>query len=365
MIVTPLERRRAEQFARAVAHGGSTSDPALEPLLRVVETLRPVSEGGPQPSPEFRDALRQRLLAVAAVQPAAGTAPAGARHARVSEAAPVPVRAWRRRLVAGLAGLAIGTGTLGGAAVAAQNALPGDLMYPLKRSLEDAQVTLAGSDASRGREYLEIASTRLSEAEALLRRSGSQPPDQRTVDTLAGTLRDLEEVTRRGSQRLTEAYRESGDAEVLQPLREFTRREGGRVQTLKGQLPPELRERSASLLGLLAGIDRQLARLPVTTPSTGGQPGTTAPDGSIPGHPGAGQQGVPGGNASPTDPSANTPNAGVNPTITGDPTSPTPGSSQSPDQGPVIQLPPFLPGSEPPLRLKLPPLLPLIKGGTH
>ena len=62
--------RRADEFNRLLELDGRTDDPVTGPMLAVAEALRavPMAEG---PRPEFRTALRQRLVAVATVQGAA------------------------------------------------------------------------------------------------------------------------------------------------------------------------------------------------------------------------------------------------------------------------------------------------------
>src|SRR4051794_18558829 len=65
-------KRRAEQFADLLERDARTDDPALSPLVALSSALRsaPVADG---PTPEFRTALRRRLVAVATVQDVAET----------------------------------------------------------------------------------------------------------------------------------------------------------------------------------------------------------------------------------------------------------------------------------------------------
>src|SRR4051794_41648531 len=60
-------KRRAEQFADLLEREARTDDPALAPLVALGTALQSaaVVDG---PAPEFRAALRQRLVAVASVQ---------------------------------------------------------------------------------------------------------------------------------------------------------------------------------------------------------------------------------------------------------------------------------------------------------
>ena len=54
-----------------------------------------------------------------------------------------------------------------GVSAASGDAIPGDALYGVKRSAEQAQLALAGSDVSRGQLNLEFAKKRLAEAGAL------------------------------------------------------------------------------------------------------------------------------------------------------------------------------------------------------
>jgi len=66
MMPTP-GNRRANEFAALLDRPARTDDPELAPYVALAGALRavPVTAG---PSPEFRTALRQRLVAVATVQ---------------------------------------------------------------------------------------------------------------------------------------------------------------------------------------------------------------------------------------------------------------------------------------------------------
>ena len=60
--------------------------------------------------------------------------------------------------------------------MASTRALPGDSLYGLKRQIENVQLDLARGDLSNGRELLQQADARLSEAEALTAgENGSDP----------------------------------------------------------------------------------------------------------------------------------------------------------------------------------------------
>src|SRR4051794_30279941 len=129
-------RKRVEEFADVVdavlatASGAAARPPTtLEPLLDVVVALRSVPV--PAPRPEFTALLRQRLLAdaVTVLAPGPGEAPSQTRL-------PPPGRSRRPSRVVVAATAIVAVGGSAGVATAAQGALPGDALYPVKRALE-------------------------------------------------------------------------------------------------------------------------------------------------------------------------------------------------------------------------------------
>jgi hypothetical protein len=93
-----------------------------------------------------------------------------------------------RARVAVLVGLAVGTLAVSGISAASGSALPGDPLYGLKRSTENAQLALTGSDVSKGKLYLQLAGVRLAEAEAV----------HANHDELTSTLGAMDSQTRSG-----------------------------------------------------------------------------------------------------------------------------------------------------------------------
>jgi len=69
--------------------------------------------------------------------------------------------------------LALGTGTI----YAAQNDLPGDVLYPVKRSFERARLIVAFNDIDKAKLYLIYADTRMEEMEALAEAERSEELD--------------------------------------------------------------------------------------------------------------------------------------------------------------------------------------------
>jgi hypothetical protein len=136
-----------------------------------------------------------------------------------------------------------------GAAVASSRALPGDVLYGLKRQIENVQLALAGSDLERGRELLEQAESRLSEAERLAAADGA---DDETRAALATALDEMGAATEAGAAALTDAYRETGDEEPMLLLDRFVADQRQRLEELYDVLDPSLRARVVALAEELA-----------------------------------------------------------------------------------------------------------------
>jgi hypothetical protein len=92
-----------------------------------------------------------------------------------------------------LVGLAFGTLALSGMSAASGSANPGDALYGVKRSHENAQLALARSDSAKGQLYLQFAGNRLAEAKAI----HTQP------QLLRKALDDMDDETKLGVSLLT------------------------------------------------------------------------------------------------------------------------------------------------------------------
>jgi len=154
-------RRRADEFARLLEGGGSTNDPGLAPLVGLARSLQSLPLG---PTPDFRDALRQRLLAVAAVAPAAAPARTASKLGGLDRL----VGSWRaQRRFAVAAGAMAGVVAIAGVGVAGSRSLPGDPLYGIKRGTEAVQLATTHGLQARGELHLRFAKERLSEVERL------------------------------------------------------------------------------------------------------------------------------------------------------------------------------------------------------
>ncbi|HEU5034916.1 MAG TPA: DUF5667 domain-containing protein [Mycobacteriales bacterium] len=277
-------RRRAEQFADLLERAGRTDDPALEPavaLAGALQSMRPVTG----PRPEFRQALRQRLVAVATVQVAAPPATATERLRETAQT-------WRfQRRVAVIAGGAAAATAIAGVGLGASRSLPGEPFYGIKRATEDVQLATSFGQEAKGKRHLEFARTRLAEVQALAGRSDALEAfipgtagalgtlsEQATSSVIVQTLHDMDAETRAGAADLMNVYRQSGSGEPLRALDSFTRHQYDGLRSVLPELPTATRPHAESSLMLLTEVAAKTVRLAAGAVTRGGtRPGSGSP----------------------------------------------------------------------------------------
>ncbi|MEU4287012.1 DUF5667 domain-containing protein [Kribbella sp. NPDC026596] len=293
------------------------------------------------PRPEFSAELRHRLLEQAAAR-AAATTPTVVRSTPDSSDDPpggedvdasvtdIRHRHGRRiRLVASTAALVLLGGGIGSAA-AAQQAMPGDTLYGMKRSIENVSTNVSVGDDSRGRRDLEHAMTRLSEVQQLADSGGA-------VGTINSTLDDFSVQARKGVSRLVASYQQDGDESSITAITTFITNARQALGELAPKLPPESLK---SGVEALATIEQLAQHTTVACPKCDAP--KSGKGGSQPNRPSVGTE--------PSDPANGNPS--VKPS-----TAPTPGVSTKPSTSPS-QLPNTTIVQEsntPPPSLKTPP----------
>lgn len=238
MISVMPGRRRAEEFAALVDDRAQRTPSRDAALLRLVRELRSVP--GPAPRPEYVASLRDRLMAEADTALAAGT------DGRLL----LPARTGRDRRVAVVAGAVALVGATSSMAIAAQSALPGDALYPIKRALESAETSLQVDDTQRAEQVLSHAWGRLAEASALARMESAE-----SRAALPQTLADFSAQADRGADLVLEQYADTGDETVVEELQDFVARSMDTLVSLEDSVPPSSEDALDDAARVLADID--------------------------------------------------------------------------------------------------------------
>ncbi len=288
--MNPLGTRgRAQELAdlldgalggRLSAGAGATSlaSPTLASYAGIAQRLNTVGAGAAQaiaPRPEFRDALRTRLMAVAAVQ--AHSAPARAAVEKSGSSAVAAAVSWTsgRKAQRGLgvaAGAMASVVAVTGVAVAAGQSLPGDPFYGVKKGAEAFQLRTADGAVDKGSKHLAFAQERLSEVRGLtLGRDAALGPISpvsassalggSTAERIRAALRDMDGQTRTGSDLLSAAYRDTQTDVPLQILARFAGKQSSALRALLPSLPADARERGEASLALVAEVGAQASQL--------------------------------------------------------------------------------------------------------
>jgi Domain of unknown function (DUF5667) len=245
-----LSRSRSpkERFAQLLdADTASAADAELGSMLAIAGALR-VAGGATETAtdPDFRAALRQRLVAVATVQAFdadIGAAPGQVRRARVRT---------RRRLTAAVAAVAVVT-SIAGVSVATSRSLPGDPFFGVKRATENVQLWATHGDAAKGHRHLEFAQTRLAESTHLA------PTSSHLVANLAA----MDSQTQQGATELIAAYKSSKSRSPA-PLTEiltFAREQYAGLAKLAATVPAAVKAEEQRAVTLLQNIVAQVQKL--------------------------------------------------------------------------------------------------------
>lgn len=201
--------RRAEAFEDAVNGHVELADNELSKFVHLAHTVREMP--GPRLSNESRIAMRARLVAEA--ESVLATSPA------------TPVRYVRKRkhrAVRAAVGATVVMGAMSGGVVSVSaNALPGDMLYPVKLGVERVETSLNGEPAEAGRTRFEHAATRLEEAEQLARAG--------ETDSISGALGGFSEEADAGADQLLRAFASNADANSITAIRSFTHSAAGQL----------------------------------------------------------------------------------------------------------------------------------------
>ncbi|GAA5177887.1 DUF5667 domain-containing protein [Rugosimonospora acidiphila] len=272
-----FDHRRAERFAqlldqsdgRSRRHSRTAIDDELaDPVAlgRLLSAREPAKEE--TPDQDFRTSLRAMLVATAEREGIGLTAGKDQRRQLVGEvyrsasaqggATGTPVRGKKRPVVGSkrtrgaiIIGIAAGTLALSGMSMASGDAMPGDPLYGVKRSTENAQLALTGSDIDRGQAYLGFARNRGMEATAV-----RDDPNR-----LEAALGDMDAETTQGVRLLTAMALNQHNPTALSLIDDFVSTQRPEVVRLVTGLTGLARTRAAQSLRLLDQIGERSAAL--------------------------------------------------------------------------------------------------------
>jgi hypothetical protein len=117
---------------------------------------------------------------------------------------------------------------------ASAEALPGEMLYPVKRGVENVELAFHKDDASRGQYRLDQASERLAEARLLADDSSPQSREH-----VASALDDFAAQARDGSGALFRSYGQSGSTESITAVNDFSAAAAAGLAQLSGNVPSE------------------------------------------------------------------------------------------------------------------------------
>ena len=316
-------RRAAEQLEQALTGSqapdtGTTAGRRTATLVDVATAVASLPAQQIAPSADFRTALRARLDAEAAELSAARTVPP---QRRPTPATTTVVRVGRKRQVlAGTVAAVLVSGTA--AALASTSALPGDLLYPVKRGIEDVRGAVGG-DAARAATELDFARERLDEAEQLVLRG-----QRGDVGAAEAALGDFGASAVNGTATLLAEYADDGDADHLLEVQDFVDDVVPQLERVRLESPEGLRSSIDALLRQMldvgGGLDRTLASC-----------GEPCHDAGVPGLDAATLAVLERSGSAPSAPSAQTPDASAAPAAPAVPDAPAVPGAPGPASGGV------------------------------
>ncbi|MDR7087909.1 hypothetical protein J2X11_002748 [Aeromicrobium panaciterrae] len=246
----------AQSFNEAWS-GRAPRDEQIAELVRFAETLCEAAVA--EPTPEFRLSLRSALMTEAQ------TALLPVKSTPRTIAAATTQRPVRRR-IAGLTAAALASAGVVGLVSTSASAVPGEMLYSVKRSVESVQLALHQDDGSRGAFMLAQASERLAEARQL-----SDNPSSRTDSLIASTLDDFSSQAETGSNSLFDEFDSNGKTKSIQKVNDFAAAAATELATLSTLVPESAEDSFASAAKTVSDLAVQASTLCSTCASADAQ----------------------------------------------------------------------------------------------
>lgn len=236
----------AQSFDDALTTGRAPRDEHIADLVRFAEDL--CQAATVEPTAIFRSSLRSQLMAEAATV----LVPMPTRPRLVVADRPA-AGSGRRRVARVTAGLVASAGVVGIVASSA-SAVPGEVLYPVKRSVESVELQLHRSDASRGSFQLAQASERLAEVRRLTADGSSSSLIAESLDDFASSAAD-------GSSSLFTDYSVSGEEKSIRQVNEFAAESSVDLSSLSSQLPESVSDSLAAASAAVTDLASEASTL--------------------------------------------------------------------------------------------------------
>jgi hypothetical protein len=243
-------RRRIEELD-ALLEGRLAPEDASAASRRLASVATTVLDHDPLPAVELgaerKAAIRQQLLADIAALPAPVTE--RAREALL----PRMRRATNQARVAVASTMAASMVGTTGVAVAAQEALPGDALYGVKKATESLRLSLAGDQVAAGRLELRFAEERLEEVVA-----GSQDQRVPSSEALIDALTEMDVRSLSGAEDLIRVGERDDRPELFEEVADFTERQASALANAYDALPSDVKPHAEDSLSVLRRIRIEL-----------------------------------------------------------------------------------------------------------
>jgi hypothetical protein len=239
--------RRSHDDAQSfeeVWSGRAPGDEHIAELVRFAEALCEAAVA--EPTPLFRDSLRTRLMTEA--ETVLVPMPADVKSAPAREHRPI------RRRVAGLTAAMVASAGIVGIVASSASAVPGEMLYPVKRSVESVELALHRDDASRGSFQLRQAAERLAEARELSNNGGSET-------LIAEALEDFATQAESGSAALFSDYSDNSEQKSIRTVNDFAVEATANLSALSAQLPPGADDSFAAATAAISDLATQASSL--------------------------------------------------------------------------------------------------------
>lgn len=237
-------RRTAEEL-EALLEGRLSGEDAGREARQLATLASTLTEEQPGPVATLADdrrlLLRDRILDdIAALEaPSPERVPAAT--------APARRRPTRAAIASGLASTMIAAT---GVTVAAQEALPGDALYGLKKGTESVRMNLASDATQAARLELRFAEERLEEIAA----GAGRLPAPALIESLA----EMDQRSMTGAQQLVLDGEQTGEEELLLEVDEFLERQSAGIVEVFPRLPVQARPHAEDSLAMLREIRSDL-----------------------------------------------------------------------------------------------------------